>query len=137
MRWLLCLFLVTVAAAAAEPGAEIEALLAYVGNLDGAAFLRNGSSHTPAEAASHLRLKWSNQRGGIATAEDFVRLCGTKSSLSGRAYLIRFADGREEPAAQVLLRQLQVIRRAPSTSVQTKKTSRFTGVAPVAGPAAG
>jgi hypothetical protein len=29
----------------------------------------------------------------VKTAEDFIRLCGSKSSVSGKAYRIRFSDG--------------------------------------------
>lgn len=128
-HWL-CLFLATAVGVRATPVDEIEALLAYVGHLDGATFIRNGSSHTPAEAAAHLRLKWENQRERIATAEDFVRLCGTMSSFSGKTYVIRFADGREEPAAQLLLRQLKVIRRVQNAPAQTKNISRARGTQP-------
>lgn len=98
--------------ARADPTTEIEGLLSYVGSLQGAKFIRNGSEHTPDEAVAHLRLKWKNQAGAIATAEDFIRLCGTKSSLSGQPYVIRFADGRAEECALVLARQLRTLRTA-------------------------
>jgi hypothetical protein len=96
--------------AAASPSTEIEALLHYIAGLDGASFVRNGSDHTALEAEAHLRLKWTRQKSDIATAEDFIRLCGTQSSLSGKLYLIRFKDGHEEECARVLLRQLAAIR---------------------------
>jgi Family of unknown function (DUF5329) len=100
--------------AAMSPDTEIDALLKYVGELQSALFIRNGSSHTAKEAESHLRLKWSSGGSRIATAEDFIRYCATKSSLSGKEYLIRFPDGHEEPSAQVLLKELQRIRaRSP------------------------
>lgn len=91
---------------------EIESLLHYIGAMEGASFVRNGQVHTPKEAEAHLRLKWTNQKSRIATAEDFIRLCGTKSSLSRKAYVIRFKDGHEEEAAVVLSKQLQVVRAA-------------------------
>jgi hypothetical protein len=106
----LALFFAITAGAVAAPVKEIEALLSYVGTLEGASFIRNGEAYSPAEAASHLRLKCTKQKGQIVSAEDFIRLCGTKSTVSGKPYLIRFADGREEEAAQVLLKQLKVIR---------------------------
>ena len=112
LRYLVCFFIVAVSGAAA-PVDEIEDLLRYVASMDGASFVRNGDVHAPKEAEAHLRLKWTKQKSQIATAEDFVRLCGTKSSISGKAYLIRFKDGHEENAADVLLRQLQLIRAAP------------------------
>jgi uncharacterized protein DUF5329 len=110
MPRLLPFFLAMVIAAIAAPVDEIEALLHYVGGLQGATFIRNGSEYPPAAAEAHLRLKWSNQKKRVQTAEDFIRLCATKSSMSGDPYLIRFAGGREEPAAAVLTRQLAVQR---------------------------
>jgi hypothetical protein len=104
------LFAFTASAAGPSPDTEIEALLAYVGELNNVSFIRNGDPHTAKEAEAHLRLKWTNQKSRIATAEDFIRFCGTKSSLSGKPYIIRFPDGHEEPAAQVLSSRLQMIR---------------------------
>jgi hypothetical protein len=111
----LAFFALLFAAAVAAPVDEIESLLGYIGGLHDAVFIRNGDEHTPTEAESHLRLKWSHQKDEIKTAEDFIRLCGTKSSMSGKPYTIRFADGHEEPAAEVLLKQLAKIR-APKAS---------------------
>jgi hypothetical protein len=117
LKYLVFLF-ATVVGAAAAPVDEIEALLAYIGGLEGASFIRNGDAHSPTDAAAHLRLKWTNQKKQIVTAEDFIRLCGTKSSVSGKPYVIRFSDGREEEAAQVLLKQLKVLRTGPAQSTR-------------------
>ncbi len=119
LKFIAFLSIFAATAAAATPVDEIESLLRYVGGLQGASFVRNGDAHTPAEAQAHLRLKWSNQKDQIKTAEDFIRLCGTSSSISGKAYLIRFADGHEEPAAQVLSKQLAVIRSPMTTAPRT------------------
>ncbi|MEO6569717.1 MAG: DUF5329 family protein [Opitutaceae bacterium] len=95
------------------PTAEIEALLRFVAALDGATFIRNGDAHSPKEAEAHLRLKWGQQKKDIRSAEDFIRLCAAKSSLSGKPYSIKFKDGHEEEAAVVLSRQLKIIRTVP------------------------
>lgn len=117
LRAALCAWAAFASLSAATPGvpavsatAEIEALLGYVAALDGASFVRNGDAHSPREAEAHLRLKWGQQKKEIRTAEDFIRLCATKSSVSGKAYSIRFKDGREEEAAVVLGKQLAAIR---------------------------
>lgn len=86
--------------------ARIEALIAAVGKLRGATFIRNGSEHTAAEAASHLRLKWKNAGKRVRTAEDFIRYCASESSMSGRKYRIRFADGREVDSADFFYAEL-------------------------------
>ncbi|HVU15858.1 MAG TPA: DUF5329 family protein [Candidatus Didemnitutus sp.] len=108
--WLLVLLVFGWVPLQAAPRDEIEALAHFLGHLDGADFVRNGSTHTAAEAEAHLRLKWKNQSDQIVTAEDFIRLCGTGSSMTGQPYLIRFKDGHEEPCAVVLQRELKAIR---------------------------
>jgi len=115
--YLLCI-LGCVICCSAEPSDEIEPLLHYVGVLDGASFVRNGSAHTPKEAEAHLRLKWNNQKTQISSAEDFIRLCATKSSMSGKVYIIRFKDGHEEEAASVLAKQLALIRATAKSKDQ-------------------
>jgi len=72
----------------------IEALIQAVSQLEGAVFIRNGSEHAPKAAADHLRLKWKNAGNRVKTAPDFIRLCASESSLSGKPYEIRFKDGR-------------------------------------------
>lgn len=126
LRYLL-VFSALVLSAFAAPRDEIEALLHYIGNLEGASFIRNDEPHTPQEAEGHLRMKWEKQESKIATAEDFIRLCGTQSVVSGKSYLIRFKDGHEEQSGVVLLKQLAVIRkqsRSVSDSEQTPPGAR-------------
>ena len=106
----LFLFFVTVGFAATAT-TEIEALLSYLGRLEGATFIRNGGSHAAGDAVAHLRLKWEKQAKKISTAEDFVALCGSKSSTSGERYRIKFKDGTERFCDEVLTEQLVVVRR--------------------------
>ncbi|WP_415909901.1 DUF5329 family protein [Oleiharenicola sp. Vm1] len=120
MKWLALLVATLVlplasAAPAAPAHAEIELLLHHLKGLDGAVFLRNGSEHAAGEAESHLRLKWEKQAARIRTAEDFIALCGTKSSLSGERYRIRFKDGRVRDSADVLTEELTRLRRQSAT----------------------
>lgn len=69
-------------------------LISSVETLEGAKFIRNGSEHDGNEAADHLRMKLKMAGGRVKTADDFIRLCASKSSMSGKPYLIRFADGK-------------------------------------------
>ena len=89
--------------------AKIEALISTVEKSDGLVFIRNGSAHDPAQAASHLRLKWKNAGKRVRTAEDFIRYCATGSSMSGKPYQIRFAYGRVEDSAVYFHAQLRRI----------------------------
>src|SRR5260221_13647900 len=97
-------------AIAAPPNPEVEALLKFVGELKHETFIRNGDPHTAKEAEAHLRMKWINAGSRVVTAEDFIRYCATKSSLSCRDYLVRYPDGHDEPAALVLTRELHRLR---------------------------
>lgn len=96
--------------AAADVAAEIEALLAAVAALEGAEFIRNGQSHTPATAAQHLREKWRANESVITSAEDFIATVGSHSSASGEAYTIRLADGSTLTAERWLSDRLLLIR---------------------------
>jgi hypothetical protein len=105
-RWLLaCLLLVPLLCVAASKSAEIDALIARVAQAHGVVFIRNGTAHTAGEAAAHLQRKLRAAHGRIGTVEQFIDALGTRSSMTGRAYRVRLADGREIDSA-VWLRQL-------------------------------
>jgi hypothetical protein len=73
--------------------AKIQYLIASVEALQGTTFIRNGREHDASSASNHLRLKLKTMGDKVKTAEDFIDLCASKSSMSGEPYLIRFADG--------------------------------------------
>lgn len=72
---------------------KINYLIASVEGLQGATFIRNGSEHDARTASSHLRRKLKAMGDKVKTAEDFISLCASKSSMTGKPYLIRLADG--------------------------------------------
>jgi len=98
--WRMLPAVILLTSAPATPAQQIEALIQAVARLEGASFLRNGTEHTPKEAADHLRLKWKNASGRVKTAADFIRLCASGSSLSGKPYVIRLQDGRKVLASE-------------------------------------
>lgn len=96
------------AAPAPTPEAQkIEALIQAVADLQGAVFIRNGTEHSPKEAADHLRLKWKNAGRRVKTAPEFIQHCASGSSLSGKPYEIRLQDGRTVPARDWLWTELK------------------------------
>ncbi len=99
--------LLVVAPAPLPEAQKIEALIQAVAGLQGAVFIRNGTEHSPKEAAEHLRLKWRNAGRRVQTAPDFIRLCASQSSMSGKPYEIRFADGRTVLARDWLWTELK------------------------------
>jgi len=113
---LLCLCALAAHAGSAAD-AEIDALIARVHQAQGVVFIRNGSEHTAAEAAEHLQRKRTAAHVTFASAEQFIDAVGTRSSMTGRAYRVRMADGREVDSAvwlRGLLRELRTARlKAP------------------------
>ncbi len=71
---------------------KIEALIQTVA-ASNVTFIRNGTEHSAAEAADHLRSKWKRARGKVKTLDQFIENIASKSSMSGRPYQVRTADG--------------------------------------------
>ena len=90
---LLCLMAGSALAQDSGEAAKIRYLIESVETLQGATFIRNGSEYDAKRAADHLRLKLKRAGDRVKTAEDFIRYCGSKSSVSGKAYRIRLSDG--------------------------------------------
>jgi hypothetical protein len=75
--------LVLSAASALTEDQKIEKLIQTVGDMKDAVFIRNGTEHTPAQAAQHMRNKWERARDQVKTAEEFIDKLASKSSTSG------------------------------------------------------
>ena len=111
--WLAMMLAATLAAPAlaiapAEK-ARIDRLIDYVASRKDVKFVRNGSAYSNADAAKFLRGKFEKMGEHVNTAQQFIDDIGSKSSTSGQAYLIRFADGRTEPSAKFLSDELRRI----------------------------
>ena len=90
------LFLVAVGIAHAQVPQEavkIQYLIISVETMKGAKFLRNGREYDARAAADHLRLKLKMAGNSVKTADDFIKLCGARSSLTGEVYRVRLATG--------------------------------------------
>ena len=81
---------------------RIQYLISHIEGLKDAAFVRNGSSYGSRIAAYFLRKKWEANRDKIKTADDFIETIATKSSTTGKPYLIRFKDGKEIESGRYL-----------------------------------
>lgn len=96
---------------------KIESLISSIEQLKGAVFIRNGSEYSAAQAAHHLRMKWDYAGKRVATAEQFIDYCASKSSFSGKKYEVRYADGKTVYAADYFHEQLKKISPpAPATA---------------------
>lgn len=74
-------------------------------------FIRNEKEYRSEKAAEHLRLKWHKVGKRVRTAEDFIEFCGSRSSISGKVYRIRFSDGRTKNSSDVLTALLREIEK--------------------------
>ena len=89
---------------------EITLLITALKDLDGAVMIRNGKQYPVEEGVSHLMEKCSSANGSIETAEDFITLVASESSLTGKPYRIRFEDGRTVTAEEWFKQQLSDLR---------------------------
>lgn len=119
LAWVVLLMLATLNAMAQQASAveqrKIDYLIQSVAQLHSAQFIRNGSSYDASAAVHHLELKRRYAGSRVHTADDFIRLCATGSSMSGKPYTIRFADGHVETSAHWLRTRLAAWREVPIT----------------------
>jgi hypothetical protein len=95
---------------------KIQALIASVEHLQGAVFIRNGSEHDAAAAADHLRRKLDFAGSRIKTADQFIDKLATGSSMSGKPYRIRFADGHSVESAVYFRAELRKLEAPKALS---------------------
>jgi hypothetical protein len=96
-----------------EPTARTDETIRYlVDHVAGSdmTFVRNDSEYTPAEAASHMLKKYRHFREDIATPEDFIELCASRSLMSGEPYRVIDSQGNERKTADWLRAELAEYR---------------------------
>jgi hypothetical protein len=120
---LLALVVACPAGAAPPPVAisEIEGLIAALG-ASGCDFLRNGNWYPAKKAEQHLRRKYDylRERDKVATAEQFIALAGTRSSMSGSAYRVRCPGKPVVDSAAWLQGRLRALRGASPASSEPR-----------------
>ncbi len=109
----LALLLTTTIAFALDPSTktEIDGLISYIETSD-VRFIRNGTEYSASEAAQHLRDKLARAGDRVKTTEDFITGIASKSYLSGKPYLVKFADGHTEPAGDWLRAHLAEMKKS-------------------------
>lgn len=104
------LSLLSVQAWAGDYQKEISHLLHYI-KATPCAYERNGTTYTGSEAVVHVQRKYDYFKDKIASAEDFVRLCATKSELTGKAYQVQCSHQPKQTSAAWLLKELTQFRQ--------------------------
>jgi len=97
--------------------AKIDSLIAHVESLNDVTFIRNGSEYSAKDAAKFLRAKWHSEKKEVNTPADFIEKVATRSSTTGKPYLIRSKDGKETPCADYLRKLLE----SPAPPAKEKK----------------
>lgn len=69
-------------------------------------FIRNGDAYSGVKAARHLQTKYGYTVSRIKRAEDFIDYLASKSSVTGKAYLIQTESGKTYPARDVFYEEL-------------------------------
>ena len=104
------LSLLSVQAWAGDYQKEINHLLNYIKTTP-CEYERNGTTYKGSEAVMHVQKKYDYFKDKIASAEDFVRLCATKSELTGRVYHVQCPSEAKQESASWLLKELKQFRQ--------------------------
>lgn len=106
------------AGAAPLPAAAKAEVTALLGRLQTSSceFNRNGDWHAAAEARAHLerKLAYLEDKNLVKTAEEFIDRGASKSSMSGKPYLVRCAGAAPVESKVWLTRELTALRSASS-----------------------
>jgi uncharacterized protein DUF5329 len=88
----------------------INHLLAYVEDSN-CVFIRNDKEYNSKEAAKHLKGKYDYLMYKVKTAEDFIEIAGSKSTVSGKPYWVRCAGHSPVLSANWLMQELSDYRK--------------------------
>ena len=101
---------------------EIDARLHALGS-SGCEFLRNGDWYDAATAERHLARKFEaiDRKHLLASADQFIDIAASRSSMSGKTYQVRCPGGTPEPSADWLARKLAQIRANAANAANAAK----------------
>jgi len=88
---------------------EIRHLTRFVAE-SGCNFIRNGKTHTPAQAVEHIDKKYTYFKVDIDSAEKFIELSATQSTLTGKKYTIKCPGQDAVESREWLLEELRAFR---------------------------
>lgn len=109
MRYLLAFISIISFSVLADTKAEIDHLISYVKNTN-CMYERNGDKHKGSKAAKHIVKKYRYFEDDIKSAEDFIKLSATKSTMSGKYYQIHCPNQPVIKSQDWLLAELNRLR---------------------------
>lgn len=91
---------------------EIAHLMAFLEQSD-CEFNRNGTWYNAAKAVAHIQQKYRylDKRGLVTSTESFIDRAASKSSMSGKPYLVRCAGGETVESSSWFLSELAKLRQ--------------------------
>lgn len=98
--------------------AEITSLLSRLETSD-CKFNRNGTWYSAAKAKAHMlvKLRYLENRTTLTSTEQFIELAATKSSVSGKPYLVQCGDTPAQASGAWLTMQLKSLRAAHASGL--------------------
>jgi hypothetical protein len=92
---------------------EVSHLLGFVKN-SGCIINRNGNDHAAAEGVSHIQKKYDYFRDDIKNTEDFIKYSATKSTMSGKYYMVTCPGKETIKTEDWLITELKRFREGQS-----------------------
>ena len=96
-------------APSASEDAAVEHLIGFV-RASKLEFIRNGVSYPSDAAADHLASKYAIAKDRLTTADEFIDAVASKSSMTGKPYMIVWPDGTQAPSGDWLHEELKKYR---------------------------
>jgi len=87
-------------------------LIQRVSKMTAMVFLRNGNEYTAADAAKHMQAKYDYFKKDLATAEDFIDRCASRSEMTGKPYQVKMPNGAVRDAKEFLTAELHTLRKS-------------------------
>lgn len=91
--------------------AEVEHLLEFVETTK-CIFERNGKKYNGIDAAKHIKRKYKYFKNQITSTEEFIEYSGTKSTVSGKPYMVYCGDGEPIESKTWLIEELALYRNS-------------------------
>lgn len=99
---------------------EVEHLISFVSNTP-CLIERNWISHNGREAIAHIQQKYDYFRDDIKTTEQFIEYSATKSTMTGKDYMVKCAGQSTLKTKDWLLQELHKYRAQRQSLVGRKK----------------
>jgi len=112
---MLCIFSCVISASvfASDMQTEIDHLLAFLENSE-CQYERNGKIHTGKDTLNHVKKKNKYFKNKIDSTEKFIEYSATKSTMSGKYYMVLCKDSPKVKTQDWLLQELKNYRSKDS-----------------------